>query len=130
MTFQPNARPGRMPTDAHAAVFENVDISLFDLFRACMTGDQPLLTGRTFRNCRIDGPAVMLVLDGTRFEHTDFGFADDDIRNLLLRPVGPTKVTGTIPVHNCLFTGCEFFAVGFTGPEPFLQQVMTLDTKR
>jgi hypothetical protein len=129
-SFQPGGRPGRAPTNALSPTFENVDISLFDLYRASQVGDQrSVISGRTFKGCRIEGPAVMLVLPGVRFEGTDFGFCDGDVRNLVLRPAGPAKVIGAIPVQNCAFINCEFFAVGFTGPEAFIQQMLTLDTK-
>ena len=128
-SFQPGGRPGRVPADADAAVFENVDISLFDLYRTVMAKGQSAITGRTFRGCRIEGPVVMLVLSGTKFETTDFGAADGDIRNVVLRPAGPEKVTGVIPVQDCVFVACQFLGVGLTGPEPFLQQVLALETK-
>jgi len=32
-SFQSGGRPGRVPTDAFAKVFESVDLSLYDLFR-------------------------------------------------------------------------------------------------
>ena len=129
-SFQPGGRAGRTPTDARAKLFENVDISLFDLYRANLGVGENLLEGRTFRGCRIEGPAVMLVLRGVTFDATDFGYSDGDIRNLVLRPAGPAKVVGTIPVQECAFIGCEFFGVGFTGPEDFLQQLLALDTKQ
>ena len=128
-SFQPGGRADRTPTDARAKLFENVDISLFDLFRANLAAGDNSLAGRTFRGCRIEGPAVMLVLNGVTFDATDFGYSDGDIRNLVLRPAGPAKVVGTIPVQECAFIGCEFFGVGFTGPEDFLQQLLALDTK-
>jgi len=128
-SFQPGGRPGRVPTNADAAVFENLDISLFDLYRTVMAKGQSVITGRTFRGCRIEGPVVMLVLSGTKFETTDFGATDGDIRNVVLRPAGPEKVTGVIPVQDCTFVACQFLGVGLTGPEPFLQQVLALETK-
>jgi hypothetical protein len=126
-SFQPGGRPGRIPTDHQATLFEDLDISLFDLHRANRVSEQRVITGRTFRNCVIEGPAVMLVLSGVSFDGVNFGFAAGDIRNLLLRPLGQDQVTGTIPVQNCAFINCEFFAVGFTGPEEFLQQIQALD---
>ncbi len=128
-SFQSEGRPGRIPTDALATVFESVDISLFALARANLKAGRRIISGRTFRNCRIEGPAVMLVQGDTQFDATNFGPHGDDIRNLILRPVGPTGVVGTVPVQDCVFIGCEFFGVGFTGPESFLQQLMALGTK-
>ncbi len=127
-SFQPGGRLGRIPTDAMAKTFENLDISLFDLYRASLlSGGDQALNGRTFIGCRIEGPAVMTVLPGTQFDRTDFGLTDGDIRNLVLRPAGPRKVIGTIPVQDCKFIDCVFHGVGFTGPEAFLQQILSLE---
>ena len=73
---------------------------------------------------------VMLVLPGTTFESTDFGQTGGDIRNLVLRPAGPQKVIGVLPVQNCAFIDCLFHGVGFTGPEEFLQQILALETPK
>ena len=127
-SFQPGGRPGRIPTDPMAKTFENVDISLFDLYRNNLwnTGDQAL-SGRTFIGCQIEGPAVITVLPGNTFDGVNFGMTDGDIRNLVLRPAGPKKVIGTIPVQDCVFKDCVFHGVGFTGPEAFLQQILSLE---
>lgn len=129
MSFQPGGRDGRIPTDAMAPVFENVDISLFDLARAVLKAGQRTINGRTFRNCFIEGPAVMLVLNNVNFDNTNFGPNGGDMRNLVLRPAGPTKVVGAIPVSDCEFINCEFFGLGFTGPDQFLDQLLTLETR-
>ena len=81
-TTQPQSRPRRVPADPLAPVLEDLDIVLFELFRANMIAGDQVIRGRTFRNCLIEGPAVMLVLPGTHFDDTNFGFADGDIRNL------------------------------------------------
>jgi hypothetical protein len=47
--FQIGGRPGRVPNDADATVFENLDISMFDLYRTVMAKGQSVITGRTFR---------------------------------------------------------------------------------
>jgi hypothetical protein len=129
MSFQPGGRDGRIPTDAMAKVFENVDISLFDLARAVLKAGQRTINGRTFRNCFIEGPAVMLVLNNVNFDNTNFGPNGGDMRNLVLRPAGPTSVVGAIPVSDCEFINCEFFGLGFTGPDQFLDQLLTLETR-
>ena len=129
-TTQPQSRPRRVPADPLAPVLENLDIVLFELFRANMIAGDQVIRGRTFRNCLIEGPAVMLVLPGTHFDDTNFGDADGDIRNLVLRPAGPQKVVGAIPVQDCTFIGCHFHGVGFTGPEAFLQQILALDNSQ
>ncbi len=106
--------------------FSNVALSLFDLHRARMRLGQSTLSGITFENCRIEGPAVMLVVGGCTFDATDFGFAGGDIRTLVLRPASPNGVVGAIPVRDCRFIGGQLFAIGYTGGEGFLNQILAL----
>ena len=107
--------------DARSPTFENAQITLFDLFRANLqAGGGSVIEGRTFTNCRIEGPAVMLVLEGTTFEQTNFGPTGGDLRSILFRPMHESRAIGAIPVQNCKFIGCEFFALGITGHENLL----------
>ena len=46
-----------------------------------------------------------------------------DVRNLLLQPVGPQKVTGTVAFRDCKFINCRFLRVGFTGSPAFLAEL-------
>ncbi|AYV46706.1 hypothetical protein CFHF_22230 [Caulobacter flavus] len=117
----------RPTIDGSAKVFENLEISLIDLFRAQLQGGVNMVSDRTFKNCRLHGPVVMLALEGVTFDSTNFGFHGGDIANLVLRPAGE-KVIGALPFKDCAFIGCQFFAVGFTGPETFLQQILALET--
>jgi len=109
--------------DPKAKVFENIQISIHDLYRATVeAGDGVTLSGRTFRNCRFEGPALILVLPGTRFVRTSFGV--DDIRSILFRPVHAQKAVGAIPVADCLFEQCAFGVVGFTGHPNFIDTMI------
>jgi len=114
--------------DLMANVFDGENIALYDLARACMAAGKTAIADRTFRNCRIVGPAVMLVLDNVQFHNANFG-QHDDIRALILRPASPNKVAGVIPVTHCTFDGCEFMGLGFTGPDLFLDQLLALEIK-
>ena len=81
---------------------------------------------RTFIDCIIEGPAVILPLSGCDFDSCDMGDAQGDPSNLLLRPVGPQRVTGAIPMVDCKFIRCRFWGVGFTGPQVFLDQMLSV----
>ena len=116
-------------TDFTATAYENQAISLVDLVRARMSEGQGVIRGVTFKNCRIEGPGVVLVL-GCHFEGSDFGNPNGDIRNLVLRPASPTSVVGAIPVDACTFTGCQFVGLGYTGADAFLDQILTLGGPR
>ncbi|HEY0051926.1 MAG TPA: hypothetical protein VGB49_00790 [Caulobacteraceae bacterium] len=127
VTQGPGRRPYRDPgPDLNRDVFEDVDLLLFDLFRAAAQNGKGVIENKTFRNCRVEGPAVMLAMNGVTFDATDFGYHGGDIRNIVLRPASPNKVIGAIPLRNCSFENCQFFAMGFTGAEVFLQQVLAL----
>lgn len=128
MAYIPINRPVRVATDLTATVFEDVDINLFELYAAVVGGSQPgLIEGRTFRRCRLQGPAIMLVSAGVTFDDTNFGDSGGDIRNLLLQPMGP-RALGTIPMRSCAFENCEFFNVGFTGPQHVLDMMAGVPT--
>ncbi|WP_438852952.1 hypothetical protein [Brevundimonas nasdae] len=115
-------------SDLNATTFENVDIILYELYSAASAQGVPLVQGRTFRGCRFQGPAIVLVSNGVTFTDTNFGDGRGSIQNLLVRPVGD-KAIGTIPMRDCHFIGCEFYGVGFTGTDEFIEQVSALTDK-
>ncbi|CAN5344655.1 hypothetical protein BH09PSE1_BH09PSE1_26020 [soil metagenome] len=125
MSRLPITRAVRLATDYRAALFEDVDINLFDLHVANNGAGIGLISDRTFRGCRIQGPAIMLVSAGVVFETCKFSEPDGDMRNLVLRPAGP-RALGTIPVRDCLFEECEFHYVGFTGSEPVIADLLRI----
>jgi len=127
---QNGAQPWPIPGDLSPKAFENASISLFDLYRASFAAGEAIVAGRTFTNCRLEGPAVMAVLDGCDFDATDFGPASGDIRTMVIRSAAPGRMIGALPFKDCKFVRCQFFAVGFTGPEAFLEQILALETKR
>ena len=110
--------------DFAATSFQDVTIPLFLLARANMErGLGPLIQDRTFRDCTIEGPAVLMSVDSCSFDDCNYGNASGDIRNLILRPEGE-RVTGAIPLARCTFTECHFLAIGFTGHDSFLQSLL------
>lgn len=122
----PNRRP--LVTDLNAPSFAGVSISLVDLHRAAMRLNVAAIENRTFLDCRLEGPAVMLALDGLTFDNVDFGYAKGDVRNLVLIPASPNGVIGAIPMRNCVFKDSEFYGVGFTGAKQFTDQILALRT--
>ena len=116
-------------TDFLADSYENQAVVLFDLIRARMAMRETVIRNVTFNNCRIEGPAVMLVVGGCRFNGIDFGNPSGDIRNLVLRPESPTAVIGAIPVQDCTFQGGQLIGIGYTGGAGFLDQLLSLGTR-
>ena len=115
--------------DYSVKAFQGVSVPMFMLARANMeSGIGMLIQDRSFHDCTIEGPAVLLPVDGCNFDSCDFGFTSGDVRNLILRPEG-AKVTGAIPMTRCLFFGCQFFAIGFTGHDSFIQSLLQTTVK-
>ncbi len=105
--------------------FDGVALSLFEVFRAnIMATRQPVIANKTFTNCVIEGPAVLLALSGVEFDACNLGVINDDPRSLLLMPMARNKVTGAIGFKDTLFRGCTFFAIGYTGPDAFIDQMI------
>ena len=111
--------------DPRASVFKGGRFALFDLYRASLhAGGPSTLEGRTFEDCVIEGPGLMLVLDGAHFDGVDFGPAGGDMRGMLFRSLNGTMAIGAIPVKNCIFRNCRFHNLGFTGNEDLLQTLI------
>jgi uncharacterized protein YjbI with pentapeptide repeats len=111
--------------DLTKRAFENEDMALYDLFMATLRQGRAVIEGVSFKGCRVEGPAVMLVLDGTQFEATNFGNSKGNMANMVLRPAANMAI-GAIPVRNCIFDGCEFHALGFSGNEAILEQILAI----
>lgn len=121
-----DAKLWRPAPDLFAPRMENGIAAVGDLFLAALKSGQAIISGRTFVNCRLEGPAVFLALGGVELENCDLGEAKGDMRSLLLKPLSPTRVTGAIPFVDCRFEACSFFSVGFTGSDAFLDQLLAL----
>ena len=122
--IDPSAPPP-VETNYLQAHFEQVTIVVSDLFRASvMTSQEPLIQGKTFTNCVIEGPAVLLALSGVSFEACQLGLTSDDPRSLMLMPMAKDRVVGAIAGKDCTFRGCQFFAIGYTGTDAFLDRML------
>ena len=87
---------------------------------------EAIIEGRTFIDCIFEGPAVLLPVQGCSFNGCNMGETMGDARNLMLNPMGPSKVTGAIPFKNCAFTNCQFLRVGFTGSSAFVNDLVSM----
>ena len=86
-------------------------------------GGASVIEGRTFIDCELHGPAVIVPVSGCNFASCNLGSADGDMANLMLQPLGPTKITGCIPFRDCQFERCGFFSVAYTGAPDFLNEL-------
>ncbi len=121
--------PWVMARDLNAKAFDKEAVSLFELYRASLQAGQTIIENRTFTDCRLEGPAVLVILGGVHFDATDFGYTAGDIGRIVWRTASASGAVGGIPFRNCTFKGCSFFATGFTGNEAFLQQILALRTE-
>ena len=103
--------------------YKSVAVWLPQLFMETSRAGSLVIENRTFIDCLIEGPAVLLPLEGCHFDGCNMGDAHGDPRNLMLSPQGPQRVTGPIPFKNCQFINCNFLGVGFTGSSAFLDNM-------
>lgn len=78
------------------------------------------IENKTFTDCIIEGPAVVLMGDGVEMDGCHMGVASDPAM-LLLRPVGKT-VNGVIGFKTCKFIRCRFAQIGFVGDDRFIEE--------
>jgi hypothetical protein len=128
MARLPIDRAVNIATNLKATTFIDQDINLFDLYADGAAEGIGMIRDRVFRGCRLQGPAILLVSTGCRFDEVNFGDSGGDMRNLILYPAGD-RALGTIPLRDCVFEGCEFFNVGYTGQRAFLEQLLTIQTR-
>jgi len=104
--------------------YRNGSIWLPQLFLETRRGGVANIEGRTFIECLIEGPAILLPLSGCNFDGCNMGDAQGEPRTLMLKPLDPQRVTGTIAIKDCQFIRCRFLGVGFTGPQSFLDEMI------
>jgi hypothetical protein len=122
---QPPRRPNATDDDLAQDLIENRRLSLFEVFRVTLqrSGGQMIVRGKTFRNCTLEGPCVLLTTGGSAIENCMLGDALGDMRNLMLVPAGD-KVIGALVYDQCRFENCHFSNVGFTGSAEFLNSLL------
>ncbi|MET4684033.1 hypothetical protein [Brevundimonas faecalis] len=103
--------------------YVNKSVWLPQLFMETARAGSMIVENRRFENCLIEGPAVLLPVEGCNFDGCNMGDAHGDPRNLMLAPQGAQRVTGPIPFKNCQFINCRFLGVGFTGSPAFLDNM-------
>lgn len=104
--------------------YQNLHVWLPQLFLETTRAGARVIENRIFTRCIIEGPAVLLPLDGCNFDGCNLGDTRGDPRTLVLNPRSPQSVTGPIPIRNCQFINCDFVGVGFTGTDRFQEDMI------
>ncbi len=104
--------------------YRNLHVWLPQLFLETTRSGSLVIENRTFTRCIIEGPAVLLPLEGCNFDGCNLGDTRGDSQTLVLKPRSPQSVTGPIPLRNCSFINCDFVGVGFTGTERFQDEMI------
>lgn len=86
-----------------------------------LNGGEPVITGKTFTDCVIEGPSVIAVMGETTFDGCDMG-AVSNPHSLLFKAQGPHLV-GVIGFKDCKFVRCRFRQIGFTGHDDFVESM-------
>lgn len=83
-----------------------------------LNAGQTVITGKTFIECIIEGPAILMATAGTEFDGCALGSTADP-KNLFLRSVGE-KITGVVAFGDTRFIRCKFNRVGYTSSDEFI----------
>ena len=84
---------------------------------------QPIIKGKTFKDCLFEGPALMVPVKDCSFDGCNMG-AVKDANSLFYMPKGPMLV-GAVPFEDCRFINCRFSQVAFTGHVDFIESMST-----
>lgn len=78
-----------------------------------LNAGETVIRGKTFTDCVIEGPALVALVDGVKFEGCNMGVASDPA-SLFYKGQGPVLI-GAIGMAETRFVRCRFVQVGFTG---------------
>jgi len=86
-----------------------------------MNAGEAVISGKTFTDCVIQGPALVAILKGTTVDGCNMGAASD-AKSMLFAPQGD-KLVGAIGLQDCRFVRCRFVQIGYTGNAAFLEDM-------
>lgn len=85
-----------------------------------LVGDEYIIRGRTFEDCTIYGPAVVVPLDQIAFEHNSF---DGPLEAILWEiPDEKNFIVGAIGLTDCIFRRCQFRGIGIAGNHSLIEK--------
>ena len=119
MTDTAQEKPGFNKALVEAKTYDKQPIWLPAMAVHHINAGQRVIDGKTFTDCLIEGPAVLMATDNVQFDNCNMGIASDP-KTLLMKGLGD-KVTGVIPFSNTRFVRCRFVGVAFTGHPDFMK---------
>ena len=102
--------------NGNGKVYRDKDVRLADL-----VGDDAVLEGYEFRNCRLKGPAVLIV-EG-EFDLAENRVEGDPDAVLWRIPPDRDRVIGAILLKDSTFEDCTFTNIGLAGYSDFIETV-------
>lgn len=90
-------------------VFKNEHLRFWDLIGR--VGGP--ITGKTFVDCELDGPAVLAILNSVHLESSSL--ATDDLEKCLIEVPEGKVLMGIFGLEDCKFLRCKFSSVAFIG---------------
>jgi hypothetical protein len=103
-------RPQRMT----ASDFSSLYLQGKRLYLADLVGPDNMIEGRTFEDCWIYGPAVIVAATGTDLSENHFD-ADADTTYITVAKATAGGNSGLILIRDCKFRHCTFFRVSIAG---------------
>jgi aspartate carbamoyltransferase regulatory subunit len=83
-------------------------------------GDGVIIEGKTYENCVIDGPAIILLISNIEMSDIDLGGEPDHV---LIEMPENREVIGIIGLQNVAFRRCTFNRIGIMAPKETLDLI-------
>jgi hypothetical protein len=106
-------RPAATPDELKQAVIRQRTLHLYDVPRDRQ--NRSMLIGKTFEECNILGPCV-LIWSGTVFHTCTWQVEEDKVETIIWKMPKHT-IIGAIGLRDCIFRKCTFIAIGIAVPK-------------
>lgn len=117
-------RPQALPEDLARTHIIHLSFRIGDMAR-----DELIIRNRTFEDCTIYGPAVLLPLGGGQILQDCSFLANAPEEMFLDIGTQPRTIIGAIGLEGCVFRRCRLVKIGFAGP-PSLLEAMQREARR
>jgi hypothetical protein len=102
-------------------IIENQELNLWDVPREAE--DDQVIVNHTFINCRINGPALMVVAGGS-IALSRVYFTSNLDTLLWVIPEDRHTVVGGIGIRDCNFINCSFHLIGIAAWPPVAREIV------